>query len=895
MKNHKSLWLAAVVALAFGSASASAAPQKAAAQKTTVAKTTIAQPRPVKLTLPNGLTALVLENRAAPVVAVRVYVKTGSIYEGEYLGAGISHLFEHTLSEGTTTRTKEQINQEVQAIGGQSNAYTTTDLTAYHITTASSFFGRALNSLADMMQNATFPDAEVKKQIGIIHNEMNLGEDDPDRVIYKLFYNTAFRVHPVRFPVIGYREPFDRLTQTDIVNYYKTHYTPENTVVSVAGDVSTQDALQQISQAFGSWSRRTPQTPTLPEEPRQTSPRRAEVQKDISQTYMMMGWHTIPLQHPDLYALDTLAEILGGSESARLVRELRERRNLVTRVGAWSSTPNYNAGAFIINAVMPPKNAGQIESAVWQQIERIKNGGVTADELARAKRQIETGFVFGNTEVENQAEQIAYDYLGTGDPEFSRQYVARIQSVTAAQVQNMARKYLTREGITTVWVKPRSASNASTQNTSTVANTTKTVATKPQMFRLSNGVRLIVRENHASPTVAFAAYALGGARLEPANKAGVSSAMADMLTRGTTRRNADEIAALIDDLGGALNGFSGYNSWGITSRWLARDWRRGLALTAESLLQPTFPNDELQRVKQQQLARIAEQQDDPLSAASLLMRKTYFGNHPYARPSAGTSETVSSINRDDVLQFWRRALQPQNLVISVYGDVNTGEVRRAVEYSLGRFKATGAPLPAPPQVSPLSQFNFQENRKPGLAQAVLVYGFPGIDVKDEDRYAIDVLDAAMSGSNLPGGRLHARLRDNQLVYAVHAYNSPGLEPGAFVIYAATTQQNVERVRGIIDEEVQRVRNEPISVEELARAKTMTIAARAIDLQTNMSQAQEAASDELFGLGYNEGESYEQRINAVTLEEVQRVAQKYLRPEGAALALVGPAQAATSGE
>jgi zinc protease len=182
---------------------------------------------PVKKTLPNGLTVLVRENHAAPVVAVRVYVKTGSITEGQYLGSGISHLFEHALSEGTKGRTKEQINDEVQGIGGQSNAYTTFDVTAYHITTASSYFGRALNSLADMMQNATFPEAEVKTQIGVIHNEMNLNEDDPDRVLYKLFYQTAFTTHPVRFPIIGYREPFDRLTREDIVTYYKTHYTPE--------------------------------------------------------------------------------------------------------------------------------------------------------------------------------------------------------------------------------------------------------------------------------------------------------------------------------------------------------------------------------------------------------------------------------------------------------------------------------------------------------------------------------------------------------------------------------------------------------------------------------------------------------------------------------------------
>jgi zinc protease len=184
----------------------------------------------------------------------------------------------------------------------------------------------------------------------------------------------------------------------------------------------------------------------------------------------------------------------------------------------------------------------------------------------------------------------------------------------------------------------------------------------------------------------------------------------------------------------------------------------------------------------------------------------------------------------------------------------------------------------------------QIQEKPGLAQAVLFYGYPGIDVRNADRYAIDVLDAALSGANLPGGRLHARLRDNQLVYVVHAFEQPGVDPGMFVIYAATTRPQVETVRGIIDEEVSRVRNADISPEELVRAKTMAISSQAIESQTNMARAQQAASDELFGVGYANSSQYEQRINAITLDDVRRVAQTYLRLDGGALAIVQPAPA-----
>lgn len=324
----------------------------------------------VKRTLPNGLTVLVQENHAAPVVAVRMYVKTGSIYENQFLGSGLSHLFEHTLFEGTKTRDKKALNAEIQAIGGQSNAYTSYDVTAYHITTAAPYFERALNVLSDMMQNSTFPDEEVKVQQGVIHNEMALGDDNPDRQLSELFYKTAFRVHPVRYPIIGFRQQFDKLTRDDILSYYKSHYTPENSILSVAGDVSAPAVLEAAQKAFGDWERVAPQALALPTEPPQNAPRRAVIEEDVNLTYLQMGWHTVPLQHPDLYALDTLAQILGGGDSSRLVREIQENQNLVTGISAYSSTPNYDAGVFAIRAIMPPANISKVERAIKAQVQK---------------------------------------------------------------------------------------------------------------------------------------------------------------------------------------------------------------------------------------------------------------------------------------------------------------------------------------------------------------------------------------------------------------------------------------------------------------------------------------------------------------------------------------------
>lgn len=851
------------------------APAKGAAPRAATVKAV-----PVKTVLPNGLTLVVQENRAAPVVAVRMYVRTGSIYEGRYLGAGISHLFEHTLSEGTKTRTKEQINDDIQGMGGQSNAYTTYDVTAYHITTAAPFFERAVASLADMAQNATFPEAEVRTQQGVIHNEMNLDEDDPDRTLSELFYATAFRVHPIRYPIIGYPEVFDRLTRDDILNYYQSHYTPENSVISVAGDINSSAAIAALTRAFGSWPRRSASTPALPTEPQQTSARRATLEKDVNLSYMQVGWHTIPLQHDDLYALDTLAQILGGGESSRLVRTVRERENLVSEISAYSSTPNFNAGVFAVRATMTPGNERKVEGGIWREIGKIWREGVTQQELQRAQRQIETNFIFHSDSVEEQAEQIAYDELGTGDPSYSRQYVQRIKAVTPAQIQDVARRYLTREGGTTVQVVPRGSVRASGS-----AAPTRAAALPPQIFRLPNGMRLIVRENHSAPTVSVVAMGVGGIRAEPADKNGLSNLFAQMLVRGSAKRNAEQLAGLVDDLGGTLTPFSGYNTWGLQSQWLSRDWRRGLSLVADSMLESNFPDSELGRLKNQVSSQIRAQNDDPMSAASKLLRRTYFGSHPYGRPSLGTAESIKGITRADLQGFWNRNLLPRSLVLSVYGDVNAEEVRRAAVWAFRNFKRAGSAPAEPAPASRLTKFTEAIQTKPGLAQSVQFFAFPSVDVRNKDRYALDVLDAALSGADLPGGRLHARLRDNQLVYVVHAFDQPGVDPGMFVIYAASTRDNRQKVRDIILEEIARVRDADISAEELERAKAMAIAAAAINNQTNSSQASQAASDELFGLGYRNSERYAAAINAITLADVRRAAQQYLRPGSAAYSLV----------
>ncbi|BCM94302.1 putative zinc protease [Abditibacteriota bacterium] len=833
--------------------------------------------------LPNGLTVLVREDHSAPVVTVRFYVKTGSIYEDKYLGAGLSHLFEHTLFEGTTDRTGPQIDDELQAIGGVSNAYTSYDVTCYHVTTATPYFGRALAVLTDMMRRANFPEERVKQEQGVIHNEMNIGEDDPDRAVEELWDVTAFQAHPARYPVIGYQEQFDRLTRDDILSYYRDHYTPENTILSIAGDVTDAQVMEGVQKELADWERGAAHTPPLASEPRQIAPRRADQTKQIGATYLQIGWHTIPLQNADLYALDMLSQILGGGETGRLVRELRDRTGLVSDISVASYTPNFDAGTFSVSAELEPKNQAKVEAAVMREIARTRTQLVTADELKRAKTAMRAAYIFGKQGVENQAEGAAYDEMGTGNPDFSASYVDRIQQVTPAQILAVAQKYLSPQSVTIASVHPPVAP----------ANIVKPVTVAPAlpatMTTLPNGVRLIIKRTTSAPTVAITVAGLGGVRLENSAKAGVAGVAADLLTRGTQRRTADQINDTVENLGGSLSGFSGYNSWGIESNWLSSDWRKGMSLVAESVLTPTFPDAELRNIKAQTLSEIATQDDNPAAAAGRLLRRLYFGSHPYARAANGSAATIKSLSHADVEAYWNSVLQPDSTVVSIVGNINPTEVQNVARYLFGSFKAKAPAPKAPPVTTAPPTFTSRAIQQKGVVQSAMFFGFPGITVKNDDRFALDVLDAALSGASLPGGRIFGRLREEQLVYDANAYDAPGIESGMFVVYAASTPQNRPRARQVIEEELQKARESGFTPEEMERAKTMCIASHAIELQTGDQQARDFASAELLDLGYQDSESYAAKIQAVTNDEVQRVARKYLDRNHSALAIVEPAK------
>ena len=845
-----------------------------------VAGPALAAPQPIVETLDNGLRVLIVESHATPVVAVKAYVGTGSIYEDDMLGHGLSHYLEHTLSQGTEKRTQDEIDSMVESIGNSSNAYTSRDHCCYYITTATPYWETALDILGDYVFNATFPEEEVDIQKGVILREIAMNEDDAGNRAYWLFAQTMFHAHPSRYPVIGFSERFKLNTRQDIVDHHAKWYVPDNVIMAVAGDVDAREVIEECRELLGDIPRRPPPPLVLPAEPPQTAPRRRyEVDDTLQKAYMYVGYRTVDLLHPDLYALDVLADILGGGGSSRLVKNVREDKQLVDGISCYSYTPPFDAGAFVISATLDAEKMPEAQAAIIAELERCRDGLVTPQELARAKQQKKSELIFARQTADDLAEIAATDLLATGNPQFSQLYVDKIQEVTREDVRRVAQEYMRPEMLCVSALTPKAPK---------VQETAEDEAERPVTVtkKLANGLTVLVQQSAVVPTVSLFAAAKGGLRYETEETNGITGFMANMLNRGTKKRTREQLAQEVEDMGASLAPYSGRNSFGVQSAALKENLDAILELTADVLFNATFPEDQFETQRHFTLAAIKAQEDNPQTVARKLFQRTLYTQHPYRFQTVGTEESIGKLTREQVAEYYSTYCRPNRTVLALFGDVEPEVAFAAVEKALGKWEAGEAEEPTPPAEPALQEVKEAREAR-DQEQSMIFLGFHGIDVHDERRYAVDVLDAVMSGMGLPGGRLHDALRRSQLVYFVHAWSEAGLDPGAFVVMAATAPEKTEEALRIMKEIVQGMRDEAVGEEELARGKRMCIAEHEIGLQTAGARSQMAGLDELYGLGHDNQREYAARIEAVTADDVLEVARDILDLDRCVVTVAAP--------
>lgn len=901
-------------------------------------------------TLPNGLTILTREMHGAPIATFWVWYGVGARNETPGI-TGISHWVEHMLFKATPKLGAGEIFRLVNKNGGTLNGFTSLDYTAYYETLPTDRLDLAIGIEADRMVNARFDPDEVASERTVIISEKQGGENYPTTHLRETTIGAAFRIHPYRQGVIGYLSDLQAITRDDLYDHYRTYYAPNNATVVAVGDFRTEEAVARIEAAFGGIPRGGAIPTVRSIEPTQEGERRVTVRRPGPLPHFLATYHAPAVGNPDVFPLLVLDAILSGAGSlgmsgggASLGRSSRLYRALVEAELASSASSGFglmrDPYLFSLSAGLRPGVAiEEVERVAFAQIDRLRDETPSDEELARALKGLRAQFAYASEGVTS----IAY-WLGSLGTIHTHtlydEFMARLATVTAADVQRVARLYLdpenrtvghflpvgegsgsaqaARVGVTAaLWTpserrwfsEPVRESGGTPEIGIAAARGTASAAERQPAMRggdrsslsltrqvLPNGIVVLGSERLESPAVVLHARLRAGALYDADDTAGLARLTAVMLQRGTGRYSFTELNELTDALGASISAEAGRLTVDLRLRCLAEDFSRLTEILAEVIRQPTFPVAELEKVRGQTLTGIMQGDQDTRTLAERGLRTlAYPAGHPFARAIIGTRESVTALEREALVAFHVRHYRPDVLSFSVVGGISFAEAVATIERTLGDWAAEGLlpPFSIPPAPLPIPGQR-QEATLAGKSQSDITIGHPSIPRSDPDYYALELANLILGRFGL-GGRLGKSVRETQgLAYSIGSGLEGSLGPGAWAARAGVAPANVERVITSILTEIEHIRQEPVSAEELADAQDYLTGSLPLGLESQDGVARIALDIEMYGLGLDYLDHYPAIIRTLTGEQLQEAARRHLHPAHAVISVAGPARTAIGG-
>jgi zinc protease len=848
----------------------------------------------VRTRLPNGLTVLVRRDPSAPVVAIVTYVRAGYFDETDDV-VGIAHVLEHMYFKGTPSRGVGEIAKETKAAGGYLNAATIYDHTSYYTVLPSSSFRAGLDVQSDAYAHSLIDAGELARELEVIIQEAKRKADNPAAVATETLYELLHDHHRIRRWRIG-REPGLRaLRQDNLVGFYRNFYRPGNTVLSIVGDVDPDAALAEVDRRYGALAAGDPTRTPGPDEDGAAGFRYRDLTGDIAQTQVAFGWRTPGTLHADSPALELLAGVLGSGRASRLYRAVRERR-LASGVSAYHYTPT-EIGVFVAHAEAPPASAGGAARGMWDQIRAAREGEIGDLEIERAKRVFESRWIRRLEDMEGQASHLA-EWEALGDWRIGDDYLERVMLVGREDVTRVANEYLAADRAGVMVYRPStsepigasagdvrsfldrqpkpeplSAQPAYAARTLRSAPTPEFVREEAGVFeyRARDGTPIVVRAKPGSPLVHAGAYMIGGARDEDAALAGLTTLMVRTALKGTSSRSAEQIAEEGEMLGGSVSGATSSDSFRWSISVPSRHASAAIELLADVVQHPTFGADALETERAIALADVAALRDDMYRYPMRLATDAAFAGHSYGLPLGGTDDSLNRITGEFVREWHAKRALASACVIAIVGDANPAQLAELAARAFGDLRHVGVTTVDKPAWPATTASEIETRDRAQTAMALL---FPGPSRSDDARFAAAMIATVASGL---GGRFFDELRDKRsLCYTVNAFVAERALAGAFGAYIATSPEQEDAARAGLLAEFARLRDEPVTDEELSRAQTYAIGIHAIRRQSGAAVLSDVVDAYLFG-ALSDLEQYESRIRAVTAAAMQRVALDYFDP------------------
>jgi zinc protease len=735
--------------------------------------------------LDNGLRVIVHEDRKAPIVAVNVWYHVGS--KDEKPGkTGFAHLFEHLMFQGSENYQGEFFEPFEQVGATGQNGTTNFDRTNYFQNVPTTALDMALWMESDRMGHflGAVDQALLDEQRGVVQNEKRQGENQPyGRVWENLFRSIYPAGHPYSWMPIGSMEDLEAASLDDVKQWFRDWYGPNNAVLVLAGDIDLQTAKEKVSRYFGD----IPASPPVGRRDswvaQRSEPTRETLYDRVPQPRIYKAWNVAEYGRADVERLQLLARVLGGSRSSRLdrrlVHELQLADNVSTQIWALQLSSVFMVTATVKAGVDP----AEVEAVLDEEIARLLAEGPSAQETEQARTVLRAGFIRGIERVGGfggKSDALAECAVYTGDPGCFRAQLATLEAATAADLRAAGQRWINR-GVHTLTVLPFGEHATQPSDVDRSAGVPKVDEFPDVAFpalqraKLSNGIEVVLAERHEVPVVQFSMEFAGGFAGDQGRPLGTSSFTMNMLDEGAGKLGALEFAAAAEALGAHIGSDASLDGANVYLSALRDKLQPSLALFADTIRRPRFDANEIERVRNQWIARIAQEKSRPNSLGFRLLPPLLYGDgHAYSIPftGSGTAESIGALTRDQMLAWHRDFIRPDNATLIVVGDTTLDEILPLLERQFADWKAPAAPVPARNVAAverPQGARVFLVDQ-PGAIQANILVGQVTGSTMDDDALAFDIANGVFGG--IFSSRINMNLReDKSWSYGAYSFAS----------------------------------------------------------------------------------------------------------------------------
>jgi zinc protease len=812
------------------------------------------------------------------------------------------------LFKGTESRGVGQIASLVEGAGGDINAYTTFDKTVFYLTLPAGEAKLGFDVLSDAIFASSFDDGEFEREKEVILEEIKRGNDDPGGQIGRKIFQDLYEGSEAGRPIIGFSEEVKGFTRETLMNFWKTWYRPENMSLVVVGQLSEEDARSLAEKYFGMRAGKSSGN-TRFGSGRHSGIRRVVkegvraviIDGDFEQTRVDVAIGAPAIDDPDSALVDTAAYVLGGSEVSRLQRRLKEKEAIVNAIGASAYTPAFE-GVFEVSAALEPEHFSAAIKSIGRELGLLMNGEPPTDqEIERARAASRIGRIHREETVDGVARALVSGLATPMKEKFEGIYEGLLNGFKPEDVTlALQREWSLSRALIVVLCdkghrpKEEDLVKAFTEG---VLEGQRKVSKKPtgviaakrtvttHKFEIANGIPVVYRQIPDARMFSIAMATEGGLRGEEVATSGIFHATATLLGLATKSKSYEAFSGRIEDMGTVLGGFSGKDSLGFEMHCTEDQVEEMVKYLAEAMLEPSFPDKQWESYRRETLESLKLQQD---SASWICMRRLHqevFGRHPYSLPISGIEKTIKNFSANALERSFETWRDHGPWVVSVAGGANPDSVRKYLTDSFGRFTPDNKKRKFPGTViEDLKVLGIPESPRRKQEQAHIALAGAGPKWGDSGRAAVDVLVNILGGH---GGRLFTTLRDQEsLAYSVSPLHSQGVFGGMIGAYIATSTDKVDQACAGLDRELRKISAEGPTDDEITRSKAYILGSHEVGLQRTSSQAMTMALMELYGMGWDDFETYPDLIRGVTGNEIKKIAAQYFDPKAMKRVIVG---------